>query len=79
MTAFAVFAHNYINQRICILQSKPVVSSPAVGYPEGYFVRVVDTGKNIGITSIREGGMPTSRIMIYTDRAGNLMTTYPVK
>ena len=23
-TAFAVFAHNFINQRICILQSKPV-------------------------------------------------------
>ena len=47
--------------------------------PGGQFVRVVDTGKNIGITSLKEGGTPTRYIKIFTDEMGNLITTYPVK
>ncbi|WP_204787719.1 hypothetical protein [Neisseria subflava] len=62
-----------------ILQSRNTISSTVTAIPGGQFVRVVDTGKNIGITSLKEGGAPTRYIKIFTDEMGNLITTYPVK
>ncbi|WP_258551565.1 VENN motif pre-toxin domain-containing protein [Neisseria lactamica] len=62
-----------------VLQSRNTISSPVTAIPGGQFVRVVDTGKNIGITSLKEGGTPTRYIKIFTDEMGNLITTYPVK
>ena len=67
------------NELKVILQSRNTISSPVTAIPGGQFVRVVDTGKNIGITSLKEGGTPTRYIKIFTDKMGNLITTYPVK
>lgn len=67
------------NELKVILQSRNTISSPVTAIPGGQFVRVVDTGKNIGITSLKEGGTPTRYIKIFTDEMGNLITTYPVK
>lgn len=67
------------NELKVILQSRNTISSPVTAIPGGQFVRVVDTGKNIGITSLKEGGAPTRYIKIFTDEMGNLITTYPVK
>ena len=67
------------NELKVILQSRNTISSPVTAIPGGQFVRVVDTGKNIGITSLKEGGIPTRYIKIFTDEMGNLITTYPVK
>jgi len=44
----------------------------------GQYVRTVDTGKVIANTSLNHGGQSTSWIQVYTDRKGNLITTYPV-
>jgi len=62
-----------------ILQSEAVVSSTATGITGGQYVRTVDVGRTIGTTSLKQGGTATSRLQIITDRAGNLITTYPVK
>ncbi|EDS4738649.1 hypothetical protein B0C58_004701 [Salmonella enterica subsp. enterica serovar Oranienburg] len=62
-----------------ILQSPSVVKSPVTAMPGGQYVRTVDVGGIIGTTSLKEGGVPTSYIKVYTDKAGNLITTYPVK
>ncbi|WP_230153735.1 hypothetical protein, partial [Pseudomonas brassicacearum] len=62
-----------------ILQSTPVVKSPVVGLPDGQFVRTVDVGQTIGTTTLKDGGVPTSVLKVFTDRAGNLITTFPVK
>uniref|UniRef100_UPI0009712EBB pre-toxin TG domain-containing protein n=1 Tax=Vibrio ostreicida TaxID=526588 RepID=UPI0009712EBB len=62
-----------------ILQSKSVVQSPVTDIGGGQFSRVVDVGKTIGNTSLNDGGGATSRLRILSDRAGNLITTYPVK
>ena len=67
------------NELKVILQSRNTISSPVTAIPGGQFIRVVDTGKNIGITSLKEGGTPTRYIKIFTDEMGNLITTYPVK
>lgn len=67
------------NELKVILQSRNTISSPVTAIPGGQFVRVVNTGKNIGITSLKEGGTPTRYIKIFTDEMGNLITTYPVK
>ena len=67
------------NELKVILQSRNTISSPVTAIPGGQFVRVVDTGKNIGITSLKEGGIPTRYIKIFTDEMVNLITTYPVK
>ena len=46
--------------------------------PRGQFVRTVNVGRVVGTTSINQGGVSTTTIKIFTDRAGNLITTYPV-
>lgn len=61
-----------------ILQSPSVVKTPVVEIPGGQFKRVVNTGEVIGNTALKHGGNPTSWIEIYTDKAGNLITTYPI-
>lgn len=45
---------------------------------DGMYRRVVDVGRTIGNTSLNHGGGSTRWIEIFTDRAGNLITTYPV-
>nr|WP_328803393.1 hemagglutinin repeat-containing protein [Pseudomonas triticifolii] len=62
-----------------ILQSSSVVKSPVVALPDGQFVRTVDVGRAIGTTTLKDGGIPTSVIKVFTDKAGNLITTFPVK
>jgi hypothetical protein len=61
-----------------ILQSPNVVKSTVIEMPGGQFKRIVDTGEIVGNTALKHGGKPTSWIEIITDRAGNLITTYPV-
>ncbi|MBI6799355.1 hemagglutinin repeat-containing protein, partial [Pseudomonas syringae] len=62
-----------------ILQSSSVVKSPVIALPDGQFVRTVDVGRAIGTTTLKDGGIPTSVIKVFTDKAGNLITTFPVK
>jgi len=62
-----------------ILQSSSVVKSPVVALPDGQFVRTVDVGRAIGTTTLKDGGVSTSVIKVFTDKAGNLITTFPVK
>ncbi|WP_296246870.1 filamentous hemagglutinin N-terminal domain-containing protein [Pseudomonas sp. UBA4194] len=62
-----------------ILQSSAVAKSPVVTLPDGQFVRTVDVGRTIGTTTLKDGGVPTSVIKVFTDKAGNLITTFPVK
>ncbi|CAN7363296.1 hemagglutinin repeat-containing protein [Variovorax paradoxus] len=62
-----------------LLQESSVVKSPVTALGDGTFLRVVDTGRNIGLTSLSEGGIPTSVMRIFTDRAGNLITAFPVR
>ncbi len=47
-----------------ILQSSSVVKSPVVALPDGQFVRTVDVGRAIGTTTLKDGGVPTSVIML---------------
>lgn len=61
-----------------ILQSKKVVSSSVIPIAGGQFKRIVDIGINIGQTSLKQGGYNTSWLTVYTDKAGNLISTYPV-
>ena len=61
-----------------ILQSKQTVQSPVTPIEGGQYLRVVDTGKIVGKTSLNYGGVDTTWIKIFTDKAGNLITTYPV-
>ena len=61
-----------------ILQSKTVVNSPVTALEGGQYLRVVDTGSIVGNTALKYGGYETSWIAVYTDSAGNLITTYPV-
>lgn len=62
-----------------VLQSSPVVKSPVTALPDGQFVRTVDTGRVIGTTTLKDGGVPTSVIKVFTDKAGNLITAFPAK
>ena len=62
-----------------ILKDKKTIFSPVVKQSNETFVRIVDVGKNIGITSLKDGGGPTNFIIIYTDKSGNLLTTFPIK
>ena len=62
-----------------ILQSNKVVSSSVHMTADGLYMRTVDVRRIIGTTSIKEGGKPTSVIKVFTDKAGNLITAYPVK
>lgn len=62
-----------------ILQRPDIARTPAIGIDEGrQFVRIADTGQIIGNTSLNFGGVETSWIKIFVDRAGNLITAYPV-
>ena len=61
-----------------ILQRKDVVHSPVTLVDSGMYVRNVDTGLIVGKTSLKYGGNDTSWIKIFTDRAGNLITTFPI-
>jgi len=60
-----------------ILQDPKTISSPVTKLPDGQFVRVVDTGIIVGHTALKFGGKETKNIKIFTDIAGNLITTYP--
>ena len=62
-----------------VLQSAVVVRSPVYEIPGGQYVRIVDVGRPIGISSLKDGGQPTSVIKVFTDKAGNLITTFPIK
>ena len=62
-----------------LLNSKQVINSPITPIKGGQFVRTVDVGENIGNVGLREGGGTTSSLQVITDKAGNLITTYPVK
>lgn len=62
-----------------VLQSSSVVKSQVTALPDGQFVRTVDVGRVVGTTTLKDGGVPTSVIKIFTDKAGNLITTFPVK
>ncbi len=42
------------------------------------YVRVVDTGRVVGLTTLKDGGLPTTWLRIQTDQRGNIITTYPV-
>jgi hypothetical protein len=55
-----------------------VINSPVTSIGGGQFVRTVNTGQTVGTTALKFGGNPTSSITIFTDSAGNLITTYPV-
>ena len=61
-----------------ILQSDNTVSATVKSLDDGQFVRTVDTGQIIGNTSLKYGGGPTSWIKVFTDKAGNIITTYPI-
>lgn len=61
-----------------ILQSPKVVRSPVTAIGDGHFVRTVDVARTIGTSSLRKGGGPTSVLTVYTDSAGNLITTFPL-
>ena len=61
-----------------ILQRPSVARSPVTSLRGGQFQRIVDVGEVIGNTALKFGGKTTSRLKILTDRAGNLITTYPV-
>ncbi len=78
-TACAAVFSITLDELKTILQSPRVVASPVTALPGGQFVRTVDVGKIVGATNLTEGGLPTSVIKVFTDRAGNLITSYPVK
>ncbi|MBC1319861.1 hypothetical protein HBP58_11595 [Listeria welshimeri] len=61
-----------------ILQSQNVVKATVVEMGGGQYKRIVDTGEIVGNTALKYGGTPTTWIEVITDRAGNLITTYPV-
>jgi hypothetical protein len=39
---------------------------------------IVDTGRTIGVSSVRNGGTATSMLKVFTDEAGNLITAFPL-
>ncbi|MBC1465395.1 hypothetical protein HB766_02850 [Listeria welshimeri] len=61
-----------------ILQSQNVVKATVVEMGGGQYKRIVDTGEIVGNTALKYGGTPTTWIEVITDRARNLITTYPV-
>jgi filamentous hemagglutinin len=61
-----------------ILQSPEVVRSPVGALGDGHFFRIVDTGRTIGVSSVRNGGTATSVLKVFTDEAGNLITAFPL-
>lgn len=61
-----------------ILQRSDVVRTPVRAIAGGQYVRAVNVGKTIGNEALKFGGKKTTWIEIFTDRAGNLITTYPI-
>ncbi len=66
-----------------LLQSPKVVNTPVQAiqlYPGGptMWMREVDVGYTIGTTRLSEGGLSTRRLRVFTDDAGNLITTFPI-
>jgi hypothetical protein len=61
-----------------IIQSKKIVNSTVIEIEPGIYCRTVDTGEIIGVTTLREGGLETTWIQVYTDVMGNIITTYPI-
>jgi len=61
-----------------ILQSSQVVNSPVTYVSGGQYVRTVNVGEVVGNTALKFGGQQTTWIKVFTDKAGNLITTYPV-
>lgn len=61
-----------------ILQSKQVVNTPVKQLESGGFERIVNIGKNIGTVKPSLGGKATTWIKVITDKAGNIITTYPI-
>jgi len=60
-----------------LLSSKQVVGSPARALPSGNFVRELDVGRTIGNLPANAGGAATSRLTVITDKAGNLVNSFP--
>ena len=66
-----------------LLQSPKVVNTPIQAtqlYPGGptMWMREVDVGYTIGTTRLADGGLSTSRLRVFTDDVGNLITTFPI-
>ncbi len=61
-----------------ILQSSDVVKSTVTDIGGGQFTRTVNVGEVVGNSALKYGGGETTWIKIFTDKAGNLITTYPV-
>jgi filamentous hemagglutinin len=64
-----------------LLRRRDIVQSPISITGQGdqvQFVRTVNTGQVIGTVRLSDGGVNTTWLKIYTDRAGNLITTFPV-
>lgn len=61
-----------------ILQTDNVVHSPVKAIPGGQYVGEVDVGQTVGNTGLKFGGKETSWIREFTDRAGNLITVFPI-
>ena len=53
-------------------ETVPFTMKPSVG---GRNVRIVDAGKNVGVT----GGKETSKYTVVTDKNNNLVTAFPGK
>ncbi|WP_404589997.1 hypothetical protein [Enterococcus sp. UD-01] len=61
-----------------ILQSKSIINTPVKQTESGGFERIVDVGRNAGTVKPSLGGKPTTWIKIITDKAGNIITNYPI-
>jgi UDP-N-acetylenolpyruvoylglucosamine reductase len=70
-----------VNQLKNLIQRKNIIGSPVTVIGSGnqqMFVRTVNTNTVIGTVRQADGGGTTTWIKIFTDRAGNLITTFPV-
>ncbi|WP_226894239.1 MULTISPECIES: hypothetical protein [Listeria] len=61
-----------------ILQSKKTVNTTVVNLGEGRFERVVDISESIGTVKPSLGGEKTTWLKVITDKAGNVITTFPI-
>ncbi|MDQ0114612.1 hypothetical protein [Paenibacillus harenae] len=61
-----------------ILQSPTVVNSIVKLMADGQYGRTVNTEKVVGKTALKFGGEDTTWIIVFSDKAGNLISTYPV-
>ncbi|MBC1672305.1 hypothetical protein HB950_08250 [Listeria welshimeri] len=66
---------------ISILSDKNIVNIPVKEISGNQFERIVDIGETAGTVKPslpKVGGQTTNYIRIITDKAGNLITTYPI-